>query len=120
MSIAIFKPFILAAQEGERVWEKLVQKVIEKDEVDAHVADGWHTDAATALEAANAAEVEQGNAALQAQIDDAKAKLDGRTKAGKAAKQAVQPEQPEQAAEQPSAPEAPAEQPATPPAEPSA
>ncbi|MEI5996817.1 hypothetical protein H3V53_06265 [Paraburkholderia bengalensis] len=85
MSIAIFKPFILAAQEGERVWEKLVQKVVEKHEVDAHVADGWHTDAATALEAANAAEVEQENAALQAQIDATKAKLDGR----KAKKQAA-------------------------------
>ena len=80
MSIAIFKPFALAAKEGERVWEKLVQKVVEKDEVDAHVADGWHTDAATALEAANAAEVEKENAALQAQIDTAKATLAKRGK----------------------------------------
>lgn len=111
MTVAIFKPIILAVEEGERVWDKLVQKVVEKHEVDAHVADGWHTDAATALEAANAAEVEKDNAALQAQIDAAKTTLAKRTKKADAPADGTQTVAPSEQAD--SAPE-------TPPAEPSA
>lgn len=89
MSIAIFKPFIAAAGEGERVWEKLVQKIVSAEELAAHIAAGWFTDANEALTEADTAQVEKENASLQAQINDAQEKLDGRTKAGKAAKAAA-------------------------------
>lgn len=88
MSIAVFKPLLTAAGEGEKVWDRLVQKVIDEAELAEHAAAGWLTDANEALTAADLAQTEQDNAALQAQIDVATAKLDGRTKAGKAAKAA--------------------------------
>lgn len=97
MSIAVFKPLLTAAGEGEKVWDRLVQKVVEEAELAEHTAAGWLTDADEALTAADLAQTEQENAALQAQIDAATQKLDGRTKAGRearaAAEQAAQVEQ---------------------------
>lgn len=89
MSIAVFKPLLTAAGEGEKVWDRLVQKVVEEAELAEHAADGWLTDANEALAAADLAQTEQENAALQAQIDAATQKLDGRTKAGREAKAAA-------------------------------
>jgi hypothetical protein len=86
MSIAVFKPLLTAAGEGEKVWDRLVQKVVEEAELAEHTAAGWLTDANEALTAADLAQTEQDNAALQAQIDAATQKLDGRTKAGREAK----------------------------------
>jgi predicted RNA-binding protein len=92
MSIAIFTPIagVIAAsvEGGEKVWGKLVQKVVDEAELAEHVAAGWFTDASEAVIAADTAQTEAENAALQVQIADAQAKLDGRTKAGKAAKAA--------------------------------
>lgn len=90
MSIAVFKPLLTAAGEGEKVWNTLVQRVIDDSELAAHTANGWLTDANEALTAADLAQTEQDNAALQAQIDAATQKLDGRTKAGREAKAAEQ------------------------------
>lgn len=89
MSIAIFKPLEAAGEEGETVWGKLKQKVIDDVELSEHKVAGWFMDANEALTAADTAQVEKENAALQAQINDAQEKLDGRTKAGKAAKAAA-------------------------------
>jgi hypothetical protein len=90
MSIAVFKPLLTAAGEGEKVWDKLVQRVIDEAELAEHTAAGWLTDANEALTAADLAQTERDNAALQAQIDAATQKLDGRTKAGREAKAAEQ------------------------------
>lgn len=89
MSIAIFTPIggVIAAaiDGGEKVWGKLVQKVVDEAELAEHTAAGWFTDANEALAAHDLAQTEAENAALQAQIDEAKVKLDGR----KAKKQAA-------------------------------
>ena len=90
MSIAVFKPLLTAAGEGEKVWDRLVQKVIEEAELAEHTAAGWLTDANEALTAADLAQTEQENAALQAQTDAATQKLAGRTKAGREAKAAAE------------------------------
>jgi hypothetical protein len=90
MSIAIFKPLDLAAGEGEKVWGKLVQRVIDESELEAYKSEGWFTDANEALTAADTAAVEAENVALQSQIDEATKKLDGRTKAAREAKAAEQ------------------------------
>jgi hypothetical protein len=83
MSIALFKPLESADGEGETVWGSVSQKVIDEAELDAHVAAGWLTSALEAVEAVELAKLEKENAALQAQIADEQAKLDGRTKAAR-------------------------------------
>jgi hypothetical protein len=83
MSIAVFKPLESALDEGELVWGKLKQKVVDEAEHDAHIAAGWFGSAAEALDAADLAKLESENAALSAQIADEQAKLDGRTKAAR-------------------------------------
>lgn len=83
MSIAVFKPLEDAAGEGETVWGKLAQKVVDDSDQEAHVAAGWFASAQEALDAADLAKLEKENAALQAQIADEQVKLDGRTKAAK-------------------------------------
>jgi hypothetical protein len=83
MSIALFKPLESAAGEGETVWGTLAQKVIDEAEQADHIAAGWFGSAAEALDAAELAKLEKENAALQAQIADEQAKLDGRTKAAR-------------------------------------
>ena len=87
MSIALFKS-MLHTDEGESVWGALRQKVVDDAEAALHVAEGWFESAADALESHNAAKTEAENAALQTQIDEAKTKLDGRTKAARDAKAA--------------------------------
>jgi hypothetical protein len=82
MSIAVFKP-LEDAGEGEKVWGKLAQKVVDETEHDQHIASGWFASAQEALDAADLAKLEKENAALQAQIADEQVKLDGRTKAAK-------------------------------------
>lgn len=83
MSIAVFKPLEDAAGEGELVWGKLRQKVVDETEHEQHIASGWFASAQEALDAADLAKLEKENAALQAQIADEQVKLDGRTKAAK-------------------------------------
>lgn len=90
MSIAVFTTITGALGEGEKVWGKLIQKVVEEADVAAHTAEGWFTDANEALTAAETKTIEAENAALQTQIDDATKKLDGRTKAARDAKAAEQ------------------------------
>jgi hypothetical protein len=71
MTIAIFKPIADALGEGEVVWGKLVQKVVDEIEHAEHIAAGWFTSAHEALEAADVKPEE---------------KVDGRTKAARDAK----------------------------------
>jgi hypothetical protein len=85
MSIALFKS-ILHTDEGETVWGKIRQKVVDAIEAPAHVAEGWYESAAEALEAHELAVLETENAKLQDQITAEQAKLDGRTKAAREAK----------------------------------
>lgn len=98
MSIAIFKS-ILTTDEGETVWDKLKQKVIDAAEAPAHLADGWFNSAAEALEAHELAVMEKENAALEAKIATEQTKLDGRTKAAKDLKSKLTPAPVETAAE---------------------
>ena len=70
MTIAIFKPIADALGEGELVWGKLRQKVVDEIEHAEHIAAGWFTSAHEALEAAEKPEE----------------KVDGRTKAARDAK----------------------------------
>jgi hypothetical protein len=83
MSIAVFKPLEHALDEGELVWGSLKQKVIDESEHDAHIFAGWFGSAGEALDAAELVKIEKENAALQAQIVEEQAKLDGRTKAAR-------------------------------------
>jgi hypothetical protein len=83
MSIAVFKPLEHALDEGELVWGSLKQKVVDESEHDAHIFAGWFATAGEALEAAELARLEKENAALEAQIVEEQAKLDGRTKAAR-------------------------------------
>jgi hypothetical protein len=84
MSIALFKPLDSVVDFDPStmsiVWGSLVQIVVEGE--DGVPAD-WFTSAAEALDAAELAKIEKENAALQAQIADEQAKLDGRTKAAR-------------------------------------
>ena len=82
MLVALFKS-LLHTTEGDTVWGKLKQKVVDAAEAPAHVAEGWCESAAEALEAHELAVAEKENEALQAQITAEQAKLDGRTKAAK-------------------------------------
>jgi hypothetical protein len=82
MSIALFKP-LESAGEGEVVWGVLVQTIVEEDEQAELIAAGWFASAAEALDAVELAKLEKDNAALQAQIVEEQAKLDGRTKAAR-------------------------------------
>lgn len=90
MSIALFKS-ILHTDEGEAVWGKIRQKVVDAVEAPAHVAEGWYESAAEALEAHELAVAEKENETLQAQITAEQAKLDGRTKAAKELKAKLSP-----------------------------
>lgn len=83
MSIALFKPLESANGEGIAVWGVLAQTVVDESEQDAHIAAGWFGSATEALDAAELAKLEKDNAALQAQIADEQAKLDGRSKAAR-------------------------------------
>lgn len=85
LMVALFKS-LLHTPEGETVWGKLKQKVVDASETPAHVAEGWYESAAEALEAHELAVLEKGNETLQAQITAEQAKLDGRTKAAREAK----------------------------------
>lgn len=89
MTIALFKPLESAADEGDLVWGKLKQKVVEEFEHAEHIAAGWFGSADDALEAAELAKLERENAALQAQIVEEQAKLDGRTKAARELKSKI-------------------------------
>lgn len=82
MSIAIFKS-VLNATEGETVWGKLRQKIVDAAEAPVHLAEGWYNSAAEALEAHELAVLEAENVKLQEQITAEQTKLDGRTKAAK-------------------------------------
>lgn len=101
MSIALFKS-LLHTTEGDTVWGKLRQKVVDAAEAPAHLAEGWYNDAAEALEAHELAVLEAENAKLQEQIAAEQTKLDGRTKAAKEMKAKLEPQP-----EQPVAPEVP-------------
>jgi hypothetical protein len=96
MLVALFKS-VLHTTEGDTVWGKLKQKVVETAEAPAHVAEGWYESAAEALEAHELAVLEAENAKLEAQIAAEQTKLDGRTKAAKELKAKLDP-QPEQPA----------------------
>jgi hypothetical protein len=85
MLVALFKSLLHTA-EGDTVWGKLKQKVVDAAEAPAHVAEGWYESAAEALEAHELAVLEKENETLQAQITAEQAKLDGRTKAAREAK----------------------------------
>lgn len=98
MSIALFKS-LLHTTEGDTVWGKLKQKVVDAAEAPAHLAEGWYNDAAEAHELAV---LEAENVKLQEQITAEQTKLDGRTKAAKEMKAKLEPQP-----EQPVAPEAP-------------
>ncbi|TCK87349.1 hypothetical protein B0G74_7888 [Paraburkholderia sp. BL9I2N2] len=90
MLVALFKS-ALATTEGESVWGKLRQKVVETAEAPAHVAEGWYESAAEALEAHELAVMEAENAKLQEQIAAEQTKLDGRTKAARQLKAKLDP-----------------------------
>lgn len=83
MSIAVFKPIEDVIEEGEKVWGKLFQKVISRDELAAHKDAGWIESAADAIEAHDLKKMEAENAKLQEQIAAEQVRLDGRTKAAK-------------------------------------
>lgn len=87
LMVALFKSLLHTA-EGDTVWGKLKQKVVDAAESPAHVAEGWYESAAEALEAHELAVLEKENETLQAQITAEQAKLDGRTKAAREAKAA--------------------------------
>lgn len=82
MTVALFKS-VLKTDEGDTVWDKLKQKIVDAAEAPAHIADGWYQDAAEALEAHELAKLEADNAKLEANIAAEQAKLDGRTKAAR-------------------------------------
>lgn len=104
MTVALFKS-VLLADEGDTVWDKLKQKVVDAAEAPAHLAEGWYTDAAEALEAHELAKLESDNAKLEANIAAEQVKLDGRTKAAKElkAKQTPDPDAPVTVTETPAA-----------------
>lgn len=85
MTVALFQS-VLKTNEGETVWGSLKQKVVEAAEVPAHLAEGWFADAKEALADHELATTEADNERLQAQIESAQLKLDGRTSAAKALK----------------------------------
>lgn len=85
MTVALFKS-VLKTDEGDTVWDKLKQVVVDAAEAPAHIADGWYQDAAEALEAHELAKLEADNAKLEANIAAEQAKLDGRTKAARGLK----------------------------------
>lgn len=91
MLVALFKS-VLHTTEGDTVWGKLKQKVVETAEAPAHVAEGWYESAAEALEAHELAVLEAENAKLEAQIAAEQTKLDGRTKAAKELKAKLEPQ----------------------------
>ena len=91
MLVALFKS-VLHTTEGDTVWGKLRQKVVETAEAPAHVAEGWYESAAEALEAHDLAVLEKENETLQAQITAEQTKLDGRTKAAKEMKARLEPQ----------------------------
>lgn len=93
MSIAVFKPIEDVIEEGEKVWGKLFQKVISRDELAAHKDAGWIESAADVIEAHDLAKMEAENAKLAEQIAAEQVKLDGRTKAAKDLKAKSEPVQ---------------------------
>lgn len=82
MTVALFNS-VLKTDEGDTVWGKLKQIVVEGAEAPERIAQGWYKDAAEALDAHELTKLEADNAKLEASIAAEQVKLDGRTKAAK-------------------------------------